>query len=259
MQTKNIKTSKISQGPHAQRFQFDEEKMQELVGSILRRGLLQALSVRADGEGYVVVAGHRRFEACKRAGLDTIRCNVARGDDAAMSEITFAENFFRQDLSAVEQAVAIAKAYQSGDMTVQELAAGFGRSVYWIRRQVAITQWPDDVLACMHENGISVGAAANLALVDDESYRVFLIRNAVDNGVTASTTAAWLQAYRASQPAEIAEVLDGGEEEAPLMPAAPQGPCLCCSNLYRVDAMSHVPLCPGCIQRIRNLGSQTTV
>ncbi len=252
MQTRNIKISQISEGEHGQRFQFDEEKMAELVGSILRRGLLQALTVKPDGKGYIVVAGHRRFEACKRAGLETIRCNVARGNEAAMQEICFAENFFRDDLSPVEQAVAITKAYQGGEMSVEQLAAGFRRSIDWVMRQVAITEWPDDVLAAMHEGGVSVSAAANLALVDDESYRVFLIRNAVDNGVTAKTTAGWLQAYRASLPGEISEILENPEDEAPLIPAAPQGPCLCCSILFRVDAMSHVPLCPGCIHRIRS-------
>lgn len=259
MQTKNIKTEFISIGDHVQRFAYNEEKMAELVGSILRRGLIQPLTVKPDGKGYIVVAGHRRFEGCKRAGLDPIPCSVARGDDAAMAEITFAENFFRDDLSPVEQAVAIAKEYQSGSMTVEQLAAGFRRSVDWIKRQVAITEWPEDVLDCMHRDGISVAAAANLALVDDDSYRHFLIRNAVDNGVTARTTAGWLQAYRASRPAEIAEVLQGDENEAPLSPAAPQGICMCCGEQHRVDAMSHVPLCPPCIQHIRGPGSRKSL
>lgn len=230
--------------------------MSELVGSIRRRGLIQAITVKPDGEGYVVVAGHRRLEACTRLGMDKIACQIARGDEAAMREITFAENFFRDDLSPVEQAVAIAKEYESGGMNVEQLAAGFRRSVDWVKRQVSICQWPEDVLEIMHRDGISVAAAANLALVDDDSYRKFLIRNAVENGVTAQTTAGWLQAYRASQPGEVAEVLEGEQEGPPLVPMAPQGVCMCCGHIKRVDAMSHVPLCPACISHIRNEGSR---
>lgn len=204
----------------------------------------------------MVVAGHRRFEACSRAGLEEIPCQIAKGDDAAMAEITFAENFFRADLSSVEQAVAIAKQYESGDMTVEQLAAGFRRSVDWIKRQVSITQWPDDILEAMHSGKLSAAAASSLAQVDDDSYRTFLLRNAVENGVTAQTTSGWLQAYRASLPGEVAEVLDGEAEGPPLAPAAPQGVCMCCGTVNRVDAMSHVPLCPLCIAYIRTEGSR---
>ena len=254
MQIVDIPIGKVKPGDYAQRFRLDEEKLSELVGSIRRQGLIQPVSVKeVDGE-YIVVSGHRRYEACRRAGLEVIPCEVVGGEEAFVRERTFAENFFREDLSPIEQAVSISKEYEAGTMTVEQMAAGFRRSVDWVKRQIGITRWPEDVLEAIHVHGVSVAAASSLALVDDESYRRFLIRNAIENGVTARTTAGWLQAYRASQPSQIVEAVEGGKEAQPLTPAAPQGLCTCCGIMHRVDAMSHIPVCPRCIAVVREVG-----
>jgi ParB family chromosome partitioning protein len=238
---------------------MDEERLADLVGSIQRIGLQDPVGVRVQGDEYVVVFGHRRREACGRAGLTEIPCQILSGEEAEMREACFAENFFSEDLTPLELAVAIAREYEEGTMTVEQMAAGFRRSVDWVKRQVSITHWPNDVLEAIHVHGLSIAAASNLALVDDESYRSFLLRNAVENGATARTTASWLQAFRAAQPAEVQEVLEGGESVRPLVPAAPMSPCLGCGEVKRVDSMSHCPLCPPCIAAIREARLQTSV
>ena len=139
-------------------------------------------------------------------------------------------------------------------MTVDELAAGLHRTAEWIRRMVAMLDWPADVLEVIHGESISVSAAHNLALVDDAPYRAFLLRNAVDSGATARATAAWLQAWRSMQPAEVAVQAEPVAGESRPMPMVPQAPCLACGQVFRTDQLSHVPICSGCIQLIRNAG-----
>lgn len=235
-------------GEYAQRFQVDEDAMAELVGSVKRRGVLQPLLVRKEGDVYVVVGGHRRFEAAKRAGRVEVPCLVVEGEENELREVTFAENFFRRDLSPVELACAIAEEYQSGRMTVEQLAAGFRRSPDWIKRQVSVTQWPEDVLEAMHSGDIGVGAGASLAQVEEDAYRKFLIRNAVESGVTTRTAASWLQAWRTMQPGEAMEQVNTGQSEGPVLPAMPQGVCLKCRGMRRMDELSHVPLCVECVR-----------
>jgi len=252
MQTQEIEISKIEAGEHAQRFGIDEESMSELVGSVKRLGLLQPVIVRANGDGFLVVGGHRRFEACKRCGLPSVPCVLEEGNEEYLREVTFAENFFRRDLSPVELAVGIAAEVSGGRMSIEQIAVGFRRSVDWVKRQVALTTWPEDILEIVHNKSVSVMAAANLAQVDEPTYRAFLIRNAVEGGASARTTASWLAGWKMSSAGEQAEAMQEDSGEVPIVPAAPQGVCLCCRGMEPMDGMSYVPLCVSCVREMNN-------
>ncbi len=243
--------SKIKVGEHDQRLQIDDESLDGLVVSIRRVGLLYPIVVVGDGDGFVIVEGHRRFAACRRLGKITIDCIVQEAKGDVIAEMAFAGNFFREKLSPVEQASAIAAVFKSGRMTIEQLAAGFHRSEHWVQSQIAICDWPPDVLEAIHYGKISVSAAANLACVTDDTYRMFLIENAVNQGATARTTAAWLQAFRSQRPPEQAieaEPVPGAPVQAP---AIPQVPCFFCGQVYLINEVSHVPLCGACIKQVR--------
>ena len=249
-----IPIEKIKVGEHKQRLEIDGGDLDGLTISIRRIGLVYPLVVSAEGDGFLLIEGHRRLAACKRLGLQKVKClevDTGKEDEA---EIAFAGNFFRKDLSPVELACALNDCLDRGDLTVKELAAGFHRSEHWVHSMMAVADWPADVLEVIHEGTLSVSAASNLACVTDGSYRVFLLRNAVEQGATARTTASWLQAWRAMQPQEEAitsEPVAGGPIPVPLVP---QAPCLCCGQIFPVNQMSHVPVCGDCVQIIRKGG-----
>ncbi len=250
-----IPISRIKVGEHAQRIDEEDPDVQALAASIRRVGLINPLVVVKQGDELVLLAGHRRIAACRLAGLGAVPCFVRDTKPDADAEISFAENFFRKDLSPVELAGALKDCLLKKTMTVEELAAGFNRSEHWVQSMIAIADWPPDVLAALHEKAISVSAASNLALVTDERYRNFLLCNAAEQGATARTTAAWLQAWRAMQPAEEAVTASPVALGAPQAPMVPQAPCLCCSQLFKVNEMSHVPVCGACVQLLRTVGS----
>jgi ParB family chromosome partitioning protein len=228
--------------------------MDDLVASVRRDGILVPLIVRPCGERFVVVEGHRRREAAIRAGLVRVPCQIQEGDVTLSRRIAFVCNLFRKDPTPVELGVAIARAVADGAASEEELAKGLNRSVEWVKRQVAMMQWPEEVLQAIHAAKISVAAAANLAAVGDDVYRNFLLDHAVLNGATARTTAAWLQQWEAGQPAPVAITAPPLEGDRPAGPMVPQAPCLCCGGVHRTDELSHVPLCAPCIQRVRHLG-----
>lgn len=249
-----IQIEKIQAGEHDQRLEIEDPSIAELAASIKRIGIINPLVVvDVDGELHLI-AGHRRLVAAVMAGLSFVPCIVRASEKNVDVEITFAENFFRKDLSPVELAGALKDCLLKETMTVAELAAGFHRSEHWVNSMVAIAEWPDDVLAAIHSKAISVSAASNLAVVTDEQYRIFLLRNAVEQGATARTTAAWLQAWQAMQPPEQAITSEPVAIGSPQLPAVPQAPCLCCSQLFEVNMMSHVPVCGACIQILRTVG-----
>jgi len=244
----------IDVGEHSQRMGIDEEAMSELAGSMRRIGMLAPLVVAKNGDRYTLVAGHRRLAAAKMAEFEEVPVIVTGAKDERNTEVCFAENFFRKDLSPVELACAINDVYAKGVMTVKEIGYALHRSESWVTDQLVILNWPEDVLQCVHEGWLSVGAARNLARVDDDPYREFLLKHAREDGVTGRTAAAWLQAWLAMQPAEQAVLAEpeGGPSRPP--PAVPQAPCICCGQVFRADELSHVPACPGCIRVIREAG-----
>jgi len=238
---------------HEQRLRYDDEAMTDLLSSIRAEGILQPLIVQQTGDTYTIVEGHRRRHAADILGLPELPCQVLAPDDPRARRIAYVANFIRANPTPIELAVAIGKAAASGDTALEDIARALHRSLDWVKRQLALLEWPEDVLGAVHRGSLSVAAAAPLAQVDDDTYRAFLLEHACANGATARTTAAWLQQYQATVPmtsAITAAPLDGPAPRAPLLP---QAPCFACGTVSRADALSHLPLCATCINQIRHL------
>lgn len=254
LERKEIPIGKVKVGEHNQRLSIDEEELAGLADSIVRVGLIYPCIVRAEGDAFVLVEGHRRLAAHKRLGRETVPCVEVDGGKGKVSEIAFAGNYYHKDLSPVELASSMDDVIKSGTMTIEEMAVGFHKSPHWVKSMIAICGWPQDVLEVLHVKGISISAAHNLALVTDDNYRDFLLRNAVDHGATARTTSAWLQAWRNMQPAEEAINAEPVVGTLPSAPLVPQAPCFCCVQQFPVNEMSHVPVCGACVQILRSMG-----
>lgn len=256
MDVQNIPLEKIKVGDYAQRVDSEDDGIGELAASIRRVGMLVPVVVCRHGDNFVLVAGHRRVAAATDAGLKVVPAVVRKEGGAEAKEVSFAENLFRKDLSPIELAAAISDSYEQGILTIDQLAKGLHRSAYWIQAQIALLDWPADVLEVIHNGKLSVSAASNLAAVDDDVYRRFLLAQAVENGATARATAAWLQAWRSMVPPEEAvtrEPVPAGERATP---AVPQAPCIVCGEVFRTDELSHVPVCVHCIHTIRNISDR---
>ncbi|MBA7494518.1 Nucleoid occlusion protein [subsurface metagenome] len=254
-EVKKIPVKDIKVGDHALRASEDDEGIDELAASIRRVGVLVPLVCRDESGVLCLVAGHRRLKAAERVGLEAVPVVVGDYSDAKAKEVSFAENMFRADLTAVEIAAGMKDVLENGVMEIDELAKAVHRSTNWVGRMIALLAWPADVLAAIHAGWLSVSAANNLALITDDVYRDFLLRNAFDSGATARTTAAWLQAWRSFQPPEAALQTEPGTAGSPPQPAVPQAPCICCGNVFRTDELSHVPACVSCIRVIREVGT----
>ena len=248
----DIPIAEILEADHAVRAEITAEDVNGLTSSIARLGIISPLVVEKDGDKYKIVSGHRRFTAAQLANLKAIPCIVKKITVSEVKEMVFAENFFRADLSPIEQAAAIKDVLDTGAMTVPQVAAGFHRTEDWVFRQVHILNWPPDVLEAIHAGWLSTAAAHNLALIEDENYRKFLLRNAQESGVTARVAAAWLQAWRSMAPPEEAIQAEPVPAGSTVIPAVPQAPCICCSEIKRTDALSSVLMCGTCINAVRN-------
>ncbi|MBA7562203.1 Nucleoid occlusion protein [subsurface metagenome] len=252
-----IPIEKIQVGDNALRMEFDDEEVSDLAVSIRRIGVIVPLVVAAVGDHFLLVAGHRRLKAAANAGLSAVPCLVRKDTESGRREVSFAENLFRRDLTPVEVAAGIKDVLDQETMTVDELAKMVHRSEHWVAHMLDLLTWPDDVLQAIHIGWLSVSAGANIALINDDTYRGFLLKNAQEGGVTARTTSAWLQAWRSMEPQEVAVTREPASAGAASIPAIPQAPCICCMQVFRTDELAHVAVCVGCVSAIRGVGARS--
>ena len=194
-----IPTVEINDQEYRMRATEDTPELDLLVESVGRLGILVPILVKPGLEGYVVIAGHRRLIAASVNRMPEVPCQVISEGDAAGWGGAFAENMCRADLTPVEEAAAICDALKGEDIGETEVAAMVHRSVDWVRERVTMLEWPREILEAVHAGQIAVSAARNLARIGDEAHRKALLDFAVEGGVTARVTAAWLQSWQAGQ------------------------------------------------------------
>ena len=112
----------IVPNPNQPRKSFNDESLIELSQSIRSNGIIQPIIVRKEGDNYVIIAGERRYRAAILAGLKEIPAIIKDYDDLQVKEISLIENLQREDLNAIEEALAIKELMDAHGMTQDELA-----------------------------------------------------------------------------------------------------------------------------------------
>ncbi len=207
--------------------------------------------VAPDGERYRLIAGHRRYAACRRAGLKEVSVRVTGTDQREICEVALAENLFRRDLSPIEMAVAVVALIKEGGMNREQVASVCHRSTAWVKEQEEILNWPPDVKMAIHDGWLSVSAASNIALIEDDVHRRLLLSRAKENGgATARTTVTWLRAWRLSvSPQEVTRAKSLlRSRETPT--AVGYKSCFVCEQEFCSDLAAFMPLCPDCVKGI---------
>jgi ParB family transcriptional regulator, chromosome partitioning protein len=172
----------ISQIKESQKiFRRNESNLQELCSSIQQKGLLQPVLVRIVENHYEIIAGNRRFRACKSLGWKKVACHVIELDDKNAFEISLVENIHRKTLSPIEEADAF-KAYISdfGWGGVSDLSTKIGKSKSYITKRIKLLNLPSDILHSVITRKIAVSIAEELFQVKDQN-KQSLLANLISN------------------------------------------------------------------------------
>jgi len=243
---KNVAVIEINDDDYKMREAIGGEAFDELVMSVMRDGLLVPVLLRRVEDGYTIVAGHRRFAAVKKVGWHYIPAQILGPEEEVGWGGAFAENMFRQDLTPLEEAAAVHDCIENGTYNIDGLARALGRSVGWVESRLDMMKWPDDVLAVVHSGALSVSAARNLAMIDDETHRRMLLDYAVSGGATARITAAWLQSFDAGKMCNDPGDVDPLPANSVLPPIEPYTPCVMCSRKFKMVELRYTPICSDC-------------
>lgn len=163
-----ISIYKIEPNPLQPRKQFDELELQALADSITANGLIQPLALRQLPNGYYqIIAGERRWRACRLAGLEEVPAVILEADDQKAMELALIENLQRQDLNPVEEALGYQSLMQDYALTQEQVAQQVGKSRPAIANALRLLQLPEEILDLLASGALSAGHARALLQLQD--------------------------------------------------------------------------------------------
>ncbi len=227
------------------------EKMDELVKSIRRLGIIQPLRVAEKGERYEVICGHRRLLAAKALGLVTVPAIVAdSSDDVALAEAVH-ENFVREDVNPVDLAGWLQQVKQAKGLTNEALSSLFGKSRGWAGHYLALLHCDGGIQAAVAAGQIDVASAQRLQSVEDPNVRHSLLKHAVVGGASQSVISRWVAGAKGeSVYSETGPEMEVDQENVP-EPEPLVFECAFCRGEKPSEDQVAMPVCSECFQAFR--------
>lgn len=151
--------AQVHPNPNQPRTNFKPEEIEELANSIKRHGLLQPILVRKTGDGYEIIAGERRWQACRSLGMDTIPVRFWLADDTEAFEAALVENIQRSDLNPIEEAYGYKRLMERKGMTQSEVAQTVSKGRSTIANALRLLDLPEEAQQLLFEEKITAGHA----------------------------------------------------------------------------------------------------
>ncbi len=164
-----IPLKELRSNPYQPRKNFDEDALQELANSIKEHGVFQPIIAKKSIKGYEIIAGERRVKASILAGKETIPAIIRDFSDQAMMEIALLENLQRENLNALEEAIAYKKLLDELSLTQEELANRLGKSRSHITNMLGLLTLPEEVKDKISSGKLTMGHARVLSKIEDSN------------------------------------------------------------------------------------------
>ncbi len=165
---------------------FDEEKIQELAESITNYGVLQPILVTKKNEGYIIVAGERRYRASKSIGLKEVPVIVKELTDKEILEISLIENLQRQDLNPIDEAVGLQRLHDEFFLNFDDIAKRVGRSKGSISNALSLLKLSKRVQDLILASKLKAGHARLLLKISDEKLQNEIAEEAIEKDFSLS-------------------------------------------------------------------------
>jgi ParB family chromosome partitioning protein len=166
---RKIKITQLVAGKYQPRREMSDAGLEELSLSIQSQGIIQPILVRLiSDDKYEIIAGERRWRAAKLAQLDVVPCLVKSVPDESAVAIALIENIQREDLNAMEEAIALERLLTEFDLTHQEVALAVGKSRTTVSNLLRLNNLNDDVKVFLENGDIEMGHARALLALDGD-------------------------------------------------------------------------------------------
>lgn len=163
---------------------FDETKLDELAASIKEHGLIQPVILRKASRGYEIVAGERRWRACRKAGFKEIPSIIKELTDEENMLLAIIENMQREDLDPIEEAEGLNQMIDTFGLTQEEVSKSVGKSRPYITNALRLLKLPEEVRSFLSQGKLSVGHARAIAGVADSSRQIELAQYVIEKDLS---------------------------------------------------------------------------
>ncbi|TAE21389.1 MAG: ParB/RepB/Spo0J family partition protein [Cytophagales bacterium] len=176
-----INVGHIETNPFQPRSRFDQEALNELADSIRTQGIIQPITVRQLGKDhYQLIAGERRLQASKIAGLTHIPAYVRTANDQQMLEMALIENIQRENLNSMEIALSYQRLITECSLKQEELGERVGKNRTTVNNYIRLLKLPPVIQASLRDNVISMGHARAIINIDNPDTQIKLFKKIVD-------------------------------------------------------------------------------
>ncbi|MBR7167044.1 MAG: ParB/RepB/Spo0J family partition protein [Bacteroidaceae bacterium] len=172
-----IELSKIEANPNQPRREFSEEALRELATSIEELGIIQPITLRKTGEeSYQIIAGERRFRASQLAGKTTIPAYILEANDENTMEMALIENIQREDLNAMEIALAYQQLIEQHNLSQEQLSKRVGKGRATIANFLRLLKLPAAIQVALKDKEIDMGHARALLSLENPAEQIALFK-----------------------------------------------------------------------------------
>ena len=200
----------VHPNPDQPRTQFDESELAELSESIKKNGLLQPILVREVEDGYQIIAGERRWQACKKLGLEKVAVNVTEADDSKSLILAMIENIQRADLNPMEEAYGYRMLMERGKLTQAKLAEVVSKGRSTIANSLRLLDLPDSAQQLLLDGKITAGHARAILSIPTPEGQALLTKKLAEEDITVR------------EAENLARLYAGRKTEAPKRAATPK-------------------------------------
>ena len=177
-----IDIHQIVPNPNQPRREFDEEAMEELATSIREMGIITPITLRQMPDGkYQIIAGERRWRASQKAGLKTLPAYIRTVEDESVMEMALVENIQREDLNAIEIALAYQHLLETTGMTQAKISDRVGKSRTAVTNYMRLLKLPAQIQMALKDKAIDMGHARALLALDSPTLQIKLFKDIQKN------------------------------------------------------------------------------
>lgn len=199
----SLSVDQIQRGKYQPRREMDSEALEELANSIRMQGVIQPLIVRPAGAKFEIVAGERRWQAAKLAGLDEVPVIIRTIPDEAAIAIALIENIQRENLNPIEEAIAFDRLIQEFEMTHQEVATAVGKSRASVTNLLRLLALPEEVKNLIEQRRLEMGHARTLITLP-EAIQLETAHAIVTRGLSVRETEHMVRRLQSTEPVQHA-------------------------------------------------------
>lgn len=180
--------SQIKPNKGQPRKKFDQQSLENLSDSIKKNGVLQPILVRKKGANYEIVAGERRYQAAKLAGLEEIPVSIREISDDEVFQLALIENLQRSDLDPIEEALGYRKLIKDNGFTQEQLGKILSKSRSAIANSLRLLDLPQEVQDMMADGKLTAGHARAILAVAGEEGKLKLTQKVLEQGLSVRQT-----------------------------------------------------------------------